>query len=216
VSWKEIIKEEGSKPYFKQLTSFLIEDGQQYTIYPKHSNVFNAFKFCPFDEIKVVILGQDPYHQASQAHGLSFSVPEGVATPPSLKNVFKELKDDFYMETPSSGCLIPWAQQGVLLLNTILTVRDSQPGSHRNKGWETFTDNIIGNVNQLDRPIVFLLWGAYARSKKPLLNNPKHLVLEAAHPSPLSCYNGFFGCKHFSKANRFLIKNTLTPIDWKL
>jgi uracil-DNA glycosylase len=229
MSWKEIIKEETSKSYFKQLSSFLIEDGKSYTIYPKHSNVFNAFKYCPLDKIKVCLLGQDPYHQPNQAHGLSFSVPSGETIPPSLRNIFKEIQNDlqlgFLKEISSNlqsnysfdnGCLIPWAQQGVLLLNTVLTVRDSQPGSHRNKGWETFTDTIIDQINQLDRPVVFLLWGSFAKSKKILLNNSKHLILEAAHPSPLSAYNGFFGCQHFSKANRFLIRNTLTPIDWRI
>jgi uracil-DNA glycosylase len=229
MSWKEIIAQEKQKDYFKSLIAFVQEDAKTYKIYPAHNDVFNALEYCPLDKVKVVILGQDPYHQEGQAHGLSFSVPSEIIIPPSLRNIFKEIQNDlqlgFLKEVSSalqpnyffnSGCLIPWARQGVLLLNAILTVRDSQPGSHRNKGWEIFTDTIINNINQIDRPIVFLLWGSFAKNKKGLLNNPKHLILEAAHPSPLSAHNGFFGCQHFSKTNRFLIKNVLTPIDWKL
>lgn len=215
MDWKTLIKKESEKDYFKNLSLFLQEDAKQHTIYPKHKDLFKALKFCPMDKIKVLILGQDPYHGPNQAHGLSFSVPEGQPQPPSLKNIFKELNLDLGVNF-LNGCLINWAEQGVLLLNSVLTVRQGQPNSHQGKGWETFTDTVIQQINLLDRPIVHLLWGSYARKKKQLITNSNHLVLETVHPSPLSAYNGFFGCKHFSKTNNFLIQHNLDPIDWSI
>ncbi|MBR7076136.1 MAG: uracil-DNA glycosylase, partial [Lachnospiraceae bacterium] len=179
-------------------------------------DLFNAFHFTPLHEVKVVILGQDPYHNEGQAHGLCFSVQKGVEIPPSLLNIYKELQDDLNCTMPSSGYLKKWADQGVLLLNTVLTVRAHEANSHKGIGWEEFTDAAIRILNEQDRPIVFMLWGSNAREKKKMLNNPKHLILEAPHPSPLSAYRGFFGCRHFSKCNAFLIKNGLDPIDWQI
>lgn len=215
-SWKEIIECETKKDYFINIIKFVQEDAKNYIIYPKHSDIFNAFKYCSYVNTKVVIVGMDPYHGPNQAHGLSFSVLPGFAPPPSLVNIFKEIKNDLNIEQPSHGCLIPWARQGVLLLNSFLTVRQGQAGSHRNIGWEQFTDTIISSANLIDRPIVFMLWGAFARSKKALITSPHHLILESVHPSPLSAYNGFFGCKHFSKTNEFLIKQNIDPINWLL
>jgi uracil-DNA glycosylase len=215
MDWKQIIREEQQKPYYQQLTSFLIEDGKKHTIYPPSKDVFNAFKSCPLDQVKVVILGQDCYHGPNQAHGLSFSVPATTPIPPSLRNIFKEIHTDLGIEHNfTHGNLEGWARQGVLLLNSVLTVRASEAGSHQKKGWETFTDTIIRAIVKTTQPKVFVLWGAFARNKKQLIDNPLHLVLEAAHPSPLSAHNGFFGCKHFSKTNEFLMKNGLQPIDW--
>jgi uracil-DNA glycosylase len=186
-------------------------------IYPPADDIFNAFHFTPLNEVKVLILGQDPYHNVNQAHGLAFSVPESQSEiPPSLQNIYKELHDDIGCPIPDHGCLVKWAKQGVLLLNTVLTVRAHQANSHQGHGWEQFTDAVIQAVNAEDRPIVEMLWGRPAQSKLPMLNNPKHLVLTAPHPSPLSAYKGFFGCKHFSKANEFLEKNGIEPIDWSL
>lgn len=216
MGWKDIIRAEAGKEYYQQLGAFIQQDAQQHVIYPPHSQVFAALRHCPLDRIKVLILGQDPYHGANQAHGLSFSVPPQTPIPPSLINIFKELKSDVGVETPAHGCLIDWAKQGVLLLNTVLTVRQGQAGSHKNKGWETFTDAIIQHVNQLDQPVVHLLWGSFAKSKKELITNSQHLVLQSVHPSPLSAYNGFFGCKHFSQANQFLTDRGVEPIDWSL
>jgi uracil-DNA glycosylase len=216
MTWKQLIQQQSSQPYYHDLLRFLQEDGKFHQIYPPHSNVFDALKLTTPSNVKVVILGMDPYHGPGQAHGLSFSVPPGVDVPPSLRNIFQELKNDLGIDSPSHGCLIDWAKQGVLLLNTVLTVRQGQAGSHRNRGWEFFTDAVITHLNQMDRPLVYLLWGNFARDKKELITNPQHLVLEAAHPSPLSAYKGWFGCKHFSQANRFLSDHQIAPIDWRI
>jgi uracil-DNA glycosylase len=215
-NWKELIAEEVTQPYFKQLNLFLKEEVKQHTIYPKSDNMLNALKACPLDKVRVVILGMDPYINEGQAHGLSFSVLPGVTIPPSLHNIFKELKSDLGLEPSNSGCLIPWAKQGVLLLNSVLTVRKGQSGSHKGKGWEQFTDQVIASINQLPTPVAYILWGAYAKSKKSLLTNPNHLVLDGPHPSPLSAHTGFFGGKYFSKTNDFLIANNQNAIDWRL
>lgn len=214
--WKEFFKEETKKEYFLNLESFLSKEYQNNKVYPSRENLFNCFRLTSLEDVKVVILGQDPYHQPSQAHGLSFSVQRGVKIPPSLRNIFKEINNDTGAAIPSHGDLTYLAKQGVLLLNTILTVEDSKPLSHQNKGWEIFTDRVIDQVNNSKQPIVFLLWGNNSRNKKELITNKEHLVLEAPHPSPFSSYHGFFGCKHFSKANEFLIKNNLKPIDWEI
>ena len=216
MNWKDIFKEEKEKPYYKKITEFLEEEAKTYTIYPKREDIFNAFKLTQFDEVKVVILGMDPYINENQAHGLSFSVLPGNPIPPSLKNIFKELKSDLVFNPPNHGCLIDWAKQGVLLLNSALTVRSGESGSHSKIGWHKFTDSIISRLNERNSPQVFMLWGSHARSKKELINNPNHLILEAVHPSPLSAHQGWFGCKHFSKANDFLIKNNIAPINWEL
>jgi uracil-DNA glycosylase len=215
--WKEFVQEESQKEYFSKITSFIKQDSLISTIYPQRSNWFTAYLSCPLDQIKVVILGQDPYHGPNQAHGLSFSVLPGCPIPPSLKNIFKEIRADIGSQASfSNGYLLPWARQGVFLLNSVLTVRQGQPGSHKDIGWHTFTDNTIKLINDIDSPIVFMLWGAFAKGKKSLITNPKHLVLEAAHPSPFSAHDGFFGCKHFSKVNDFLITNGHTPISWDI
>ena len=214
--WLEPLKEEFKKPYYKSLYQKVNEEYQTQTIYPSADDLFNAFHFTPLCEVKVVILGQDPYHGEGQAHGLCFSVQKGVEIPPSLVNIYKELQDDLGCTIPDHGYLKKWADQGVLLLNTVLTVRAHQANSHRGIGWEEFTDAAIKILNEQDRPIVFMLWGSPARAKKTMLTNPKHLILEAPHPSPLSAYRGFFGCRHFSKCNAFLIKNGLDPIDWQI
>lgn len=214
--WKRIIDEEKVKPYFVDLKSFLLEEYSKNKIYPRKGEIFKAFELTDFNNVKVVILGQDPYHQPFQAHGLCFSVNKGVRIPPSLVNIYKEIKSDLGCEIPTHGNLTKWATQGVLLLNTIMSVRDSSPMSHSNKGWEIFTDRVIKELNDDDTPKVFLLWGSPSRKKKVLITNPKHLILECAHPSPLSAYNGFFGCKHFSKANEFLMKNNREIIDWQI
>lgn len=214
-SWKELLKKEAEKPYYKDLSVKLQEESKKYKIFPPHDSLFNALKACPLDIVKVVILGQDPYHGVGQAHGLSFSVLKDCPIPPSLKNIYKEINSDLQSSNNfQHGYLLNWALEGVLLLNTVLTVRENQAASHRNLGWENLTDKIIETVNELDRPIVYLLWGGFAKTKKSLITNPKHLVLEAAHPSPLSAHNGFFGCKHFSKANKFLEDNGSKSIDW--
>ncbi len=216
MNWKNLFQEESQKEYYKNIIAFLQEDKKSYTIYPPREYLFNAFGLCPLDKVKVVILAQDPYHGPNQAHGLSFSVLPGVHNPPSLVNIFKEIKNDLNIVPPDHGCLTSWAEQGVLLLNASLTVRDGQPNSHKDIGWHIFTDKVISVVNNLDQPIVFLLWGAFARKKKILIDNKNHLILEAAHQSPLSAHSGFFGCKHFSQANEFLKKNNLKEINWKL
>jgi|ERR1700722_15704434 len=216
MSWEDFIKKESKKEYFRGIQKSVAADSEVGKIFPNRKDLFNAFKFCPIENTKILILGQDPYHGANQAHGLSFSVPERIAVPPSLKNIFKELKSDLNIDLPSHGCLESWAQQGVLLLNSILTVRQGSPGSHKGMGWEIFTNEVIRCVNDLEQPIVFMLWGAFAKSKKPLITNEKPLILQAAHPSPFSAHDGFFGCKHFSKANEFLIKNGTEPVDWKI
>lgn len=214
--WAEKISIEYKKPYYRELFSFIKEEYSKVVVYPPSEDIFNAMHLTPLSEVKCVILGQDPYHEPGQAHGLCFSVKPDIKIPPSLKNIYKELHDDIGFSIPNHGYLEEWAKQGVLLLNTVLTVRAHQAFSHRGKGWEQFTDAIIRTVNEVERPIVFLLWGKPAQEKKALLNNPKHLILEAPHPSPLSAYRGFFGCKHFSKANDFLVQNGETPIDWTL
>lgn len=215
--WEEYLKPEYKKDYYKNLYRFVREEYSKYQIFPPSDDIFNAMHYTPLENVKVVILGQDPYHDDNQAHGLSFSVPVSQKKiPPSLQNIYKELSDDLGCSIPNNGYLKKWADQGVLLLNTVLTVRAHQAFSHRDKGWEEFTDAIIGAVNEQDRPVVFLLWGSPAQKKATMLNNPKHLVLKAPHPSPLSSYRGFFGCKHFSKCNQFLIENGVEPIDWQI
>ncbi|SDF62678.1 uracil-DNA glycosylase [Pedobacter terrae] len=216
--WLAVLEEEFEQDYMIKLKSFLQEEKQRgATIYPKGADIFNALNTTPFDQVKVVILGQDPYHGAGQAHGLSFSVQRGVAVPPSLKNIYKELETDIEgFKTPNHGHLTHWAEQGVLLLNATLTVRASEAGSHQNQGWEIFTDEIIKALSEKREHIVFLLWGKYAQQKAALIDQKKHYVLTAAHPSPFSAYNGFFGSKHFSKANQLLIQNNQRPIDWNL
>ena len=211
-----MLREEYGKPYYRNLYQFVREEYSKNTIYPPADDIFNAFHLTPLSRVKVVIIGQDPYHEPGQAHGLCFSVQKGVDIPPSLQNIYKELNSDIGFEIPNHGCLTSWAEQGVLLLNAVLTVRAHAAASHQNKGWETFTDAVIRAVNDVDRPVVFMLWGGFARSKKAMLTNPKHLVLEAPHPSPLSAYRGFFGCKHFSQANAFLEKNGVEPVDWTI
>ncbi len=214
--WKEILWEEFQSPYFSELKKFLVEEKQQYTIYPPGNLFFNAFQHTPFDRVKAVILGQDPYHGAGQAHGLCFSVPPGIKQPPSLVNILKELKADLDMPVPDHGNLEKWADQGVLLLNATLSVRASQAGSHQNKGWESFTNRVIETISDQKRGIVFLLWGRYAQAKETLIDGQKHLILKAAHPSPFSAYNGFFGCRHFSKTNKYLNQQGIPGIDWTL
>lgn len=213
--WDPIIAPEVVQPYYAKLREFLKYEYAHATVYPDMHAIFNALKNTPFSEVKVVILGQDPYHGPGQAHGLCFSVLPGVAPPPSLQNIFRELQSDIGMPIPKCGDLSSWSRQGVLLLNTTLTVRAGQPMSHRGVGWETFTDSMIRALNRAPHPIVYLLWGSHARKKKELIDTSRHLVLECAHPSPLSAYNGFFGCRHFSRANEFLVQNGLTPIRWE-
>lgn len=215
-SWKEILFDEFQKPYFQTLKQFLTEEKTQHTVYPSGSLIFNAFNQTPFSKVKVVLLGQDPYHGPGQAHGLCFSVPLGIPAPPSLVNIFKEIKDDLGIPVPSHGNLETWAKQGVLLLNATLTVRANTPLSHSKKGWETFTDRVIEVISEKKSGVVFLLWGNNAKVKEQLIDSSKHFVLKAAHPSPFSAANGFFGCKHFSKTNELLIKQSLEPIDWRL
>jgi uracil-DNA glycosylase len=215
--WKSVLKDEFEKSYFGQLTSFLkLEKASGKIIYPPGSLIFNAFTQTPFDNVKVVILGQDPYHNPGQAHGLSFSVPEKIPLPPSLVNIFKELKTDIGIECPPAGDLSKWAKQGVLLLNSSLTVRQNEPGSHARAGWTIFTDEVIKRISDQRSGVVFLLWGKYAHEKQHLIDETKHFVLKAAHPSPLSANKGFFGCKHFSKTNEILMSENKTPIDWKI
>ena len=214
--WLEALKPEFKKPYYKELFEKVGQEYQQRKIFPAPDDIFNAFHFTPLDEVKVVILGQDPYHNDGQAHGLCFSVKPEVEVPPSLVNIYQELHEDCGCEIPNNGYLEKWAKQGVLMLNTVLTVRAHQANSHRGMGWEEFTDAAIRVLNEQDRPIVFLLWGRPAQMKKSMLNNPKHLILEAPHPSPLSAYRGFFGRRHFSKTNEFLKSHGLEPIDWQI
>ena len=214
--WTEKISAEYKKPYYRELFNFIKEEYSKVVVYPPSEDIFNAMHLTPLSKVKCVILGQDPYHEPGQAHGLCFSVKPDIKIPPSLENIYKELHDDIGFAIPNHGYLEEWAKQGVLLLNTVLTVQAHRAFSHRGKGWEQFTDAIIRTVNEVDRPIVFLLWGKPAQEKKALLNNPKHLILEAPHPSPLSAYRGFFGCRHFSKANDFLVQNGATPVDWTL
>lgn len=214
-SWEEILQNEFQSEYFKQLKPFLQEEKKKFNIYPAGCNIFNAFNLTPFDEVKVVIMGQDPYHGPGQAHGLCFSVPQGIKAPPSLMNIFKEIKADLGIEINSAN-LEKWAKQGVLLLNAVLTVREGQAGSHQNKGWENFTDSVIRTISDNKENVIFILWGRYAHSKETLINKNKHHILKAAHPSPLSAHNGFFGCRHFSKTNEILKSHGKTEIDWSL
>ena len=214
--WLDAVGPEFEKPYYLALRKFLIGEYRTGTVYPAADDIFNAFHFTPLSKVKVLLLGQDPYHNVGQAIGMSFAVPPGQETPPSLVNIYKELNSDLGIDIPNSGDISKWAEEGVLLLNAVLTVRAHNANSHRGQGWEMFTDAVIESVNALDRPIVYLLWGRPAQEKKRMLNNPKHLVLEAPHPSPLSAHRGFFGCKHFSKANKFLEQNGIAPIDWKI
>ncbi|MBR5155697.1 MAG: uracil-DNA glycosylase [Clostridia bacterium] len=214
--WDELLKDEFQKEYYKRLRGFLAKEYGERTIFPDMFDIFNAFKYTSYSDVKAVIIGQDPYHGEGQAHGLCFSVKKGVAVPPSLKNMYKELAEDIGFASPTHGELVDWAKQGVLMLNTVLTVRSGEANSHKGMGWEEFTDRVIQLLNEREKPIVFLLWGGNARRKKELITNPNHKVLEAAHPSPLSAYNGFFGCRHFSKTNAFLRETGQKPIDWTL
>ncbi len=213
--WDTVIGEEFQKPYYQALRAFLKAEYASRRIYPDMYDIFNALKSTPYHKVKAVILGQDPYHGAGQAHGLCFSVKHGITPPPSLVNIFKELSTDIGMHIPAHGCLQAWAEEGVLLLNTTLTVREGAPQSHKGHGWETFTDAVIRSLNDADHPIVFLLWGGNARAKRTLITNPRHLVLETVHPSPLSAYNGFFGCRHFSKCNAYLASQGISPVRWE-
>ena len=215
-SWRQILEDDFEKPSFQKLREFLIQEKQLYPIYPRGSQIFEAFKYTPFDKVKVVILGQDPYHGPGQAHGLCFSVPQGIPSPPSLKNIFKELNNDLGLPVPAHGDLSSWAKQGVLLLNATLTVRANQAGSHQNKGWENFTDSIIQHLSNKKSNLVFLLWGAYAQKKSSLINADKHLILKSVHPSPLSAHRGFFGNKHFSTTNKYLLQNKKSIINWNI
>lgn len=215
-SWDILLKDEFGKPYYLNLRKFLVQEYKSQTIYPHMNDIFNALKYTDYKDVKVVILGQDPYHQPNQAHGLCFSVKKGVNPPPSLQNMYKEIYAEYGFPIPQHGELTYWAEQGVLMMNTVLTVRESQPNSHKGMGWEIFTDNVISLLNLRPEPMVFLLWGANARAKKKIITNPNHLVLESAHPSPLSAYNGFFGNGHFKKANEFLKSNGLSEIDWQI
>ncbi|MBP5415382.1 MAG: uracil-DNA glycosylase [Lachnospiraceae bacterium] len=215
--WLPFLEQEFKKDYYRDLYRFVKDEYSRYVIYPKSDDIFNALHFTPLSKVKVVILGQDPYHEENQAHGLSFSVPKDQPKiPPSLQNIYKELHDELGCYIPNNGYLKKWADQGVLMLNTVLTVRAHQAFSHKEHGWEQFTDAIINAVNLLDRPVVYLLWGLPSQKKAAMLNNPKHLVLKAAHPSPLSVYRGFWGCGHFKKCNEFLEANGLEPIDWQI
>lgn len=214
--WDTLLAGEFKKDYYLRLRSILANEYKTQTIYPNMYDIFNALKYTSYSDVKAVILGQDPYHGPGQAHGLCFSVKKGVEAPPSLKNIFKEIKDELGIEPPNHGELTAWTKQGVLLLNTVLTVRAGQANSHKGLGWESFTDKVIELLNERNKPMVFLLWGANARQKTTLITNPAHLILSCAHPSPLSAYNGFFGCGHFKRCNDFLISNGEDPIDWRL
>ena len=215
-SWKEILKDEFDKDYFIDLKSFLLEEKKKYRIYPPGKFIFHAFNSTPFENVKLIIIGQDPYHGTGQAHGLCFSVPFGIKPPPSLVNIFKEIQDDTGVPFPNHGNLEYWAMQGVLLLNATLTVRAGQAGSHQGKGWEEFTNEVIKRLSDKKENLVFLLWGKFAQNKASLIDNTRHHILEAPHPSPFSAHSGFFGCKHFSKANKILADNGKTTIDWRV
>ena len=214
--WDDILKDEFEKDYYKKIREFLKYEYSHYTVYPKMENIFSALKLCDYDDIKVVIIGQDPYHEEGQAHGLSFSVQPGIEIPPSLLNIYKELQSDLGCYIPNNGFLEKWAKQGVLLLNKVLTVRAHMANSHKDCGWETFTDRIIEELNKRETPVVFLIWGSCAKKKELLITNPIHKILKAPHPSPLSAYRGFFGCKHFSTTNNILMENGELPIDWQI
>ena len=215
-SWLSALGDEQNKPYYQQLYRFIGEERHKYTVYPSGTDVFNALRYTSFEQVRIVIIGQDPYHDENQAHGLAFSVRPGMIPPPSLVNIFKELHEDVGFRIPNHGCLIPWAEQGVLLLNAVLTVRAHQANSHQGKGWETFTDTVIRAVNRKNSRVVFLLWGAYAQRKAELIDGSRHTILKAPHPSPLSASRGFFGCRHFSKANAALKSAGEPSIDWQL
>ena len=215
-SWDEILRDEWDKPYYKQLRAFLKDEYSKYEIYPDMHDIFNALKLTPYENVRGVIIGQDPYHEPGQAHGLCFSVRPGTPIPPSLQNIYKEIHDDLGLPIPSSGDLTKWAESGVLLLNNVLTVRRGQANSHQNKGWELFTDRVISELNKKDTPVVFLLWGANARNKCNIITNPIHRKLVTVHPSPLSAYRGFFGCRHFSECNKILTEAGIPPIDWSV
>ena len=214
--WDTILKDVFQENSFNEIMNFVDKERKEYNIYPPKEQILNAFKFSSFTKTKVVIIGQDPYHRKGQAHGLSFSVPEGITPPPSLRNIFKEIAQDLELPIPQSGNLTKIAKQGVLLLNVILTVREKEAGSHQKIGWETFTNNIISEISNRKKGIIFLLWGKFAQEKEKLINTDKHFILKAPHPSPFSAYTGFFGCKHFTKTNEILIKNNKKPIDWNL
>lgn len=215
-SWKAVLQEEFNMDYFLELKRFLVEEKSRFQVYPPGKQIFTSFNCTPFEEVKVVILGQDPYHGPGQAHGLCFSVPEGIPFPPSLRNIFKEIQDDCGLPIPDSGNLEPWARQGVLLLNATLTVRANEAGSHQNRGWERFTDKVIIELSKRREGLVFLLWGNYAKAKRALIDAGKHHILTAAHPSPLSAYQGFFGCRHFSQTNEILRRQGENLIDWRV
>jgi uracil-DNA glycosylase len=215
-SWREILQDQFNSSYFKSIKEFLVEEKQQYTVYPPGSLIFNAFNLTPFPAVRVVIIGQDPYHGAGQAHGLCFSVPRGITAPPSLINIFKEINVDLGIPLPNHGNLEKWARQGVLLLNATLTVRANQAGSHQRKGWENFTDAVISQLSKQRVGLIFLLWGKFAQDKESLIDTQKHYILKAAHPSPYSAYNGFFGCRHFSKTNEILRRHGLPEINWQI
>jgi uracil-DNA glycosylase len=215
-SWKAILLEEFNQPYFRTLKQFLVQEKKTHTIYPPGNKIFAAFNRTSFDQVKVVILGQDPYHGKGQAHGLCFSVPQGITPPPSLVNIFKEMNNDLDISIPSHGNLEVWTDQGVLLLNATLTVRANQAGSHQNKGWENFTDAVIRKISEGKEGLVFLLWGRYAQAKEHLIDGDRHHILKAAHPSPFSAHSGFFGCRHFSRTNDILAEQGISPIDWSL
>lgn len=214
--WDDILKDEFQKDYYKKIREFLKYEYTHYTVYPDMYDIFNALKTTSLGDVKIVILGQDPYHGEGQAHGMCFSVKPNVPIPPSLQNIFLELKDDLGLKIPDNGCLIEWAMQGVLLLNTVLTVRAGRPNSHKNIGWEIFTDQVINIINRQKQNVVFLLWGNNAKSKKVLIDADKHYILETVHPSPFSAYGGFFGCRHFSKTNQYLIEHGIQPINWQI
>ena len=215
-SWDDVLSEEFEKEYYIKLREFLKEEYTNHTVYPDMYNIFNALKFTPYDEVKAVIIGQDPYHEPGQAQGLCFSVPKGVKVPPSLVNIYKEMKHDLGIEPPAHGNLETWARRGVLLLNAVLTVRAHEANSHKGKGWEVFTDRVIELLNEREKPIVFILWGANAKAKEALITNPQHKILTGAHPSPLSAHNGFWGGNYFSRTNEFLFANNMEPIDWRI
>ncbi len=213
-SWKKVLAGEFEKPYFEELTRFVRNEYRNQTVYPAGGDIFNAFAHCPFDRVKVVILGQDPYHEPGQAHGLCFSVQDGVQIPPSLVNIYKEIENDLGQKPPTTGNLMRWADQGVLLLNATLTVQAHRAGSHQNKGWETFTDAVIHKLNEKREHVVYLLWGSYAQRKGAFIDSEKNLILKSPHPSPLSAYRGFFGNRHFSKTNAYLEETKQTPVQW--
>ncbi len=215
-SWKKILIDEFQKDYFKQLKLFLLDEKKKYRVFPEGKNMFTAFNLTPFNNVKVVILGQDPYHGNEQAHGLSFSVQDGIKQPPSLKNIFKELSSDLDLSMPVSGNLSSWAKQGVLLLNATLSVRAEKAGSHQKRGWEQFTNRVIREISDKKENVIFLLWGRFAQNKAELIDKKKHYILKASHPSPFSAYSGFFGCKHFSKTNEILKSQDIEKINWKI